>query len=954
MHKNVILLVFAWCLVCNAQTDQGIFNTLLFNAFEDNNSEQIKNLIKTHRLHVKPFVDDYLEQSIRSELNNNPEQSQSFRQMCSEIAQTFATIFNESSLKLAVSYLDQWDLSEKRQKIQADSLYATATQQRGKRDSRDIALQNYHSALKLYQDLKDQRGQASTLGGLGVVYWYKREPDSVLSFYQKGLVLRREIDDQHLIGNSLSDLGAFYRAFRKEYQISNEFYMKAAEVRAAIGDTVGLAKCYRMTGENFWDLGELSKAKDQFTQAFELYDAIGDSVYAGRVLHNSGILLRRMGRYPLSLEYFKRALPYREASGKFKDVSATLVEMATVYKKMGDFENALKQYQTQLVLYEERDDQQGIAQCLINIGTILNQLNRPERALKVYTRAEKIVTDENRLDVLSNLGVTYFELGDIEQAKKYHYLAITLSRNQKNLRTETNNLINLGNAFNSVDLDSALVFYRSALQIAQQLNDPALLFPVLLGFGDNYERRGKNLQAFDYYKQALTEIEKIHNELRGQTVQADFLATQRYIYEAIINLIVKMHNNDPTGGYDRIAFEYTEKAKARAFLDLMAEALAQVKKGADQSLLEEQNILLQEITTQKRKLRHQSQTGQTEKRITDSLSYAVSLLETRYVNLKNKIKKNNPQYAALQFPDVVSIPELQANCIDDETVILQYLVGDSSSVLWAITSESCVIFQLPPRSQIQDQVDVTRHALLNPSQKNIDVIRSSGFRLYQYLIEPAAELLKNKGHIIIIPDDILHYLPFEVLITRSASDLAYLFKTHSISYQPSATILAQLDDAHDPVEHRTNKAVLAIGNPLFSKATGLANLPYTDREVQFISSSISKSEQDILLKENATEENLRKKLDANSYRYIHFATHGLLDDKKPDFSAIALTGDEQSEESGLLHAAEIFNLRLNSEMVVLSACQSALGKMVRGEGIVGLTRAFMYAGVSPIYPPRNL
>ncbi len=314
-------------------------------------------------------------------------------------------------------------------------------------------------------------------------------------------------------------------------------------------------------------------------------------------------------------------------------------------------------------------------------------------------------------------------------------------------------------------------------------------------------------------------------------------------------------------------------------------------------------------------------------------------------------------------PEPVSIDEAKTLCPDKNTVVFEYSVGDSSSCLWVITRSDHQIFKLPRRKILQEQIETLRFSLLDPQQGISDFFTNAGSILYEELIKPAESFLSKKSKLIIIPDGVLNYLPFEVLLTEnkkttadiSYSDLPFLVKKYPVSYGQSASVLKTI--ISNPEEEAKQKAVgkrlLAMGDPLYEDTLFNARIKYprlefTGKEIENIASYFSAGSSEIYLRDKATEENFKRNSALNEFNYIHFATHGLIDETKPDLSSLVLTSGRNSGEDGFLQAAEIFGLKLNADLVVLSACQTGLGKLIRGEGMVGLTRAFMYAGTPSV------
>jgi CHAT domain-containing protein len=449
--------------------------------------------------------------------------------------------------------------------------------------------------------------------------------------------------------------------------------------------------------------------------------------------------------------------------------------------------------------------------------------------------------------------------------------------------------------------DEALVNYKAGFEIARTLNNPDLTWKLFAGLAENYETSGDYRKVVELNDTALEIIEGLRSTLPGDEFKATYMAKERYVYEDIIDLLETLHEKDGTKGYDKLAFLYAEQSKSRVLLDL----LSSTKLTSD----------------------------------------------------------DTPAMGNLHNPEPVSLDEAKALCPDKNTVVLEYSVGDSSSCLWVITRSDHLIFKLPRRKILQEQIETIRFSLLDPQQGSSDFFTNTGSLLYDELIKPAESFLSKKSKLIIIPDGVLNYLPFEVLLTEkkkptaeiSYSDLPFLVKKYPVSYGQSASVLKTLFSKYsDPKESEgAIRRLIAFGDPLyedtlFNAQVKYPRLEFSGKEIENIASFFSTGSSEIYVRNRATEENLKKNSALNEFSYLHFATHGLINEDRPDLSSIVLNTGRNSGEDGLLQAAEIFKLKLNADLVVLSACQTGLGKLVRGEGMVGLTRAFMYAGTPSV------
>jgi CHAT domain-containing protein len=302
--------------------------------------------------------------------------------------------------------------------------------------------------------------------------------------------------------------------------------------------------------------------------------------------------------------------------------------------------------------------------------------------------------------------------------------------------------------------------------------------------------------------------------------------------------------------------------------------------------------------------------------------------------------------------------------LQPQEALIQFHLGEQRSYVWLITAEDVRWAALPGRQAIEEQVRPYLKMLagkpLAPSlERELALQQSSGKQLFDLLLGPFAGQLTASQRLTLAPDGLLHYLPFETLIR----DGRYLIEQHELRYIPSASVLALLSPPRANAAAQTQMELLAFGNPIFgptrqtagkpgsefwsSSSLRLHQLPQTRAEVLFISELFPPATTKIYLGRAATEEALkRERLDR--YRRLHFATHGLVDDQFPARSGVALTLADKPREDGLLELAEIAELKLDCELVVLSACGTGHGQLVRGEGIVGLTRAFLYAGARSV------
>jgi len=886
------------------QLTQIELNTELRTALEQNNEARIVELIKNHRLFIKPFVDELVKESISMELKGKLDEAEQLNRMAAKTAEVFNRIFNEKSLLIAVNYLKIWSKGQKGQKLVADSLYAAGTRLRAGEPQKAIEI--YNQAGEIYKSIGDERGQSEILGGLGYIYSTITDYKTSLSYYLDALPKREKVDDKVLIGNTLNSLGSLYYGIFKEYAPALDYFDKAEIVRREIGDSLNLGRTIHLKASTLENLSQFERSLAYYRRSFELNQASGDQGRVEQSLLKSGTILNNMGKYQDALESLGKAEKMYMNLGDSTGLSDSYTQIGFVYLRLGDLNATLEKFSQAVNITEKQNDQWGLAGVYNNMGLMLKEAGRYEKALEYANKAlglyEKLQDQASIIICLNNIGTIFFDMKDYPEAEEYHLKGLKISRELKILDQEASYLLNLANDRVMMGKAAeALLSYKEGFEIARKLNNPDLIWKFITGLAETYETSGEFDKVVELNDTALKIIEGLRNTLPGQDFKASFMAKERYVYEDIIDLLEKLHEREPAKGYDKLAFSYAEQSKSRVLMDLLSGSPA------------------------------------------DSI-------------INHSGSEDNPD------PQPMDINELMELLPDKNNVILEYSVGDSSSCLWVVTKSRYKLYKLPARKKLQEQIETIRFALLEPSEGVSEFFTQAGTSLYNELIKPAEAFIGKKSRLVIIPDGVLNYLPFEVLFNEdktikkaSYADIPFLVKKYPVSYVQSAGILKTLFTKQAGRKESTgqNKRLLAFGDPVYEDTLNTLivkypRLGFSGREVEAIASFFDPGSSDIYLRDKATEESFKQKDNLQEFNYLHFATHGIIDEDKPDLSSLVLTSRKDSGEDGYLQAQEIFSLKLNPDLVVLSACQTGLGKLIRGEGMVGLTRAFMYAGTPSV------
>jgi len=827
----------------------------------------------------------------------------------------------------------------------------------------DKSIESYEAALALRREAGDRKGVANTLDNLGSSYLNTGELDKALDYFNQALALYKELNIRGGIANALNNIGGVHLSW-DNYRKAAEYFEQALEMRRALGHRREEAIALNNLARVYDSLGDAQKALDYNQQALELRRALGQPSQEGASLNNIGLVYEWLGERKKALDYYQQALALFRKSNDRGDEASALNNIAAYYFALGDMRTALE-YHTQ--------------------------------ALEMRRALRQPIQEATELD---NIGLIHNKLGDPKKALEYHQQALETRRALGHRLGEAVSLQNIGAAHLALhETKIALDYFNQALQLYQKLGSQTREVVALRGIATIEAGTGDLTSARNHLEDALTIIESLRGSVASQELRASYVGDQHELYEFYIDLVMRLHRTDQTKAHDVEALRASERAHARSLLELLAEARIDVEQGISSELKQRERASHSRISfIQRELLAAYSQPHADQKRIA-LLEQDLNAADAEREQLNMQIRQKHPRYAELQYPEPLGLRAIQS-LLDDRTVLLEYALGKDASFLFAITKKELAVASLPSESSIVERVTALRRIISSPPQRStFGKLIEYSRELYRDLIQPAGKLLAGKNKLIIVPSGALHYLPFEVLLSSGEERLLtqsgpgtwpYLIRDYAISYVPSAGVLASLR-SRGADKPPTSKKFLGFADPTYesdqadAKASRpsavrgafgdeqpwkLGRLEESRREVEQIASLYPREQVSLVLGENATEENV-KAMHLGDYRFVHFATHGLLNEERPPYSGLILTippapadkpGDAASRpseatpqpvsrrtsEDGLLQVYEVFNLKLNAQLAVLSACQTGLGKQVRGEGLIGLTHAFLYAGAQSV------
>jgi CHAT domain-containing protein/Tfp pilus assembly protein PilF len=715
-------------------------------------------------------------------------------------------------------------------------------------------------------------------------------------------------------------------------------------------------------------------------KALQLYQQTRNLGGQANSLLGLGRIYDLLGDKQQALEFYNQSLPLRRQVGDKAGEATTLNNIGGVYSDLGDFQTALEYYNQSLPLSRQVGDKAGEAVTLNNIGLVYNALGDRQTALSFYNQSlplwRQVGDKAGEARTLSNIGLVYNALGDKQIALDYYNQSLPLSRQVGDKAGEALTLNNIGLVYNALGYSQlALEFYNQSLPLLRQVGDKAGEAGTLGNFSFLKRSQGNLTEALTDMESAINIIEELRSKIISQDLRTSYFASVYDYYEFYIDLLMELHQQNPNQGYDAKALNASERGRARSLLDILAESGADIKKGVDPQLLAEEKRLLQRLNAL-------DQTRQLNpgERDFEELKQEIEAVRRELRNLEVEIKRNSPQYANLQYPEPLTASEIQQQVLDEETVLLVYSLGRDRSFLWLVSTTEVKIYQLPKRSDIE----VLAQSFLEEIQ-SLAVVPPSGEKLSQMLLSPVINQLGNK-RLAIVGDGILQTVPFAALPisqggTEGGQNGGYtpLIVQHEIVNLPSASSLAIL---REQVQGRTPapKKVAVIADPVFEEndprfqiasstktetndvkkivlrqsledflGKSFGRLEYTRQEAEVIFALVPDNLERLALDFNANR-NTAINPNLAEYQIVHFATHGLLNESQPELSGLvfSLYDEQGTEKAGFLQLSDIFNLTLSADLVVLSACQTGVGQNIRGEGLVSLTRGFMYAGAERV------
>jgi len=756
----------------------------------------------------------------------------------------------------------------------------------------------------------------------------------------------------------------------ERFEDSLALFQKAIDISKKINSAEHEIKCLRQMSATYWDQNDLKNYFILNNAALRLSRIINHKIEEGRSLNNLGLYYWKIDNYAEALNHYDQSLKIAANESNLIDQADSLYNIGGIFKDIGEYEKSLEYSLKALEIDQILRNKNSIAMDLNNIGITYRRKwfmteNKDDmlKSLKYFNDSILLAkeTDDKKtlIDVTNNIGTIYSDLKEYGKSLEYFTRACKIAEERRDRESASMIYNNMGIVqFNLGNFEESTKLYQKAIDLALEFQGGQVLWEAYLESANAYKKHQMYAEALQNYKNSISVIENIRSSINMEEYKAIYLGVNKRIeaYQNIIDLLYILKTRFPDRHYDQEAFDYLEKAKARAFLDSLEVSSVNVSQGIDMKLSNREKEVARDISKLYTKLLMPELSDDERKTAIEQLKSS----EEKYEELKREIRATSPAYANLRYPKSLTYKEIERNILDSGVAYFCYSIGKEKSYGFVLSERGLKMFPIPSRQDIQNQVIEYRRAISDKENRDFRL----GKELFKELVLPGLDQEIKK--IIIIPDDVLNMLPFETLITDEKA-VHWLIQDYSISYAPSISSLRELDLRNGNKRNRSQKDIIAFGDPYYGSneedntgygtdlfrdfysapTVGFFRLRFSGLETQKISSLFKPAKRDVYLRESASEEQLKSKNLAD-YKIIHFATHGLIDDKKPARSSIILSLDRDPTEDGFLQMREIINLNMHADLVTLSACQTGLGQFIRGEGIEGLSRAFFYAGASSV------
>jgi CHAT domain-containing protein len=825
----------------------------------------------------------------------------------------------------------------------------------GPSDEQHVAI--YEAAIEFGNRLHDTKLLAKSYYSLGATYYALNKVDRAIDSYKRSAQYFEEAgllrDTIYIFG----DLGAIY--FNQEnYQSAREYSERSIKTAESVKnsnvapgawpDDFGRARALHTLAEIDLRDGNHAEAIDKLQESLKLYEQLNGqgstyNVSIAGVYAALGKVYPEIGDYAKGLLYLNKALGLVKATSDQDTTANILNSIGYLYMEQDDYAQAKQNFDESLKTYFAKKNQIEVAKVSLNLGVVEQRQAHYDEAVAQFDRSLEAATvaqiKDAQIAADEGIGVVLTAKRDFAGSIESLNKGLALAKETSNKTRQAEILWRSAQAYyEEGNYAQSTEMAESALRLARASHLPKLTYLATTTLGESLAAQKKSDLAIETLTQAVSQLEVLREQVAGSEMETQlFLENKVAAYDALVDLLIKQ-------GKIADALVYAERAKGRVLLDVLkdgkpdlARALTPTEKAETQRL----NRRISEVNDTIRK-----------QEITDSSSlnsiYAqLDAARVEYRSFQDALYVTHPNLRIRSGHTAsLSTADLNGLTADGDTAYLEYVVAKDGISLFVLSKNKSngapevKAYRVATDPEIFNRKVNEFHDALAEQRLSY----ASGAReLYTLLIGPAEEQLRNVGTVCIVPDSFLWNVSFQALMTPSEH---FLVEDHALYYAPSLSVLREMNRKKG-VGTTTKTSLIAFGNPVVGKDeqrnAELCPLPEAEQEVSSIAKSFAQKDSRVFIGREASEKTFKAL--AQTYSVIHLATHGVIDNRQPLYSHLLLTKTEgDPENDGRLEARQIMDLNLNADLAVLSACETANGKVAPGEGVIGMSWAFFVAG----------